>query len=215
MPTYHFPYKPDSFHTIKKKIPLLLIWIRLLIGAVIVLFSVTHPPHFRTWCAILLITGLLTDVFDGIIARRLNISTIALRRLDSSIDQVFWLSILLATFIINPHFYTQHLRKMIQLLSIEGLTYAISFVRFRKEVATHTISSKVWTLLITVVLLQLILTNEASWFNLCFVIGVITRLEIIAILLSLRKWTNDVPSIYHAILLRKGKHIRRNKLFNG
>jgi CDP-diacylglycerol--glycerol-3-phosphate 3-phosphatidyltransferase len=34
-------------------------------------------------------------------------------------------------------------------------------------------------------------------------------------LLVLKKWTADVPSFYHAIQLRKGKEIKRNKYFNG
>jgi CDP-diacylglycerol--glycerol-3-phosphate 3-phosphatidyltransferase len=52
-------------------------------------------------------------------------------------------------------------------------------------------------------------------FQWCFYVGMISRLEIIAILFLLRRWTNDVPSVYHAVLLRKGKEIKRHKLFNG
>jgi len=31
----------------------------------------------------------------------------------------------------------------------------------------------------------------------------------------LKDWTNDIPSLYHAVLIRKGKEIKRHKLFNG
>jgi hypothetical protein len=34
-------------------------------------------------------------------------------------------------------------------------------------------------------------------------------------LFILRKWTNDVPSLFQAVLLRQGKAIKRNKMFNG
>ena len=40
-------------------------------------------------------------------------------------------------------------------------------------------------------------------------------IEIIAILLVIKDWTNDVPSLYHAIILRQVKKIMRNKFFNG
>jgi len=51
--------------------------------------------------------------------------------------------------------------------------------------------------------------------NICFYLGIISGVEIMVILLILKVWTNDVPGIYHAILLRQGKTIKRNKLFNG
>jgi hypothetical protein len=102
------------------------------------------------------------------------------------------------------------------LLGAEALTYMISYLRFRKEVATHAILSKVWTLTILATLIQVISTCSSAWiFTTCFYIGLITRIEIIAILFTIRKWENDVPSLYHAILIRQGKPIKRNKLFNG
>jgi len=38
--------------------------------------------------------GLLSDIFDGIIARRLGVATPSLRRLDSQTDAAFWLAVL-------------------------------------------------------------------------------------------------------------------------
>lgn len=199
-----------------KKIPLLLIWSRLVIGLFLVLFSLSNSLLFSPVAIILITVGLLTDIFDGIIARRLQISTTHLRRLDSIIDQIFWISIAVACYIRFPDFFHTNKMKIIILVGVEILAYFISFIKFRKEVATHAISSKLWTLLLFATLIQLIATSSSTiLFNICFVVGVITRLEIIAILLLLRQWTNDVPSVYHAVLLRKGKSIKRNKLFNG
>jgi hypothetical protein len=92
----------------------------------------------------------------------------------------------------------------------------ISYIKFRKEVATHAILSKIWTLTIMAVLTQIVLSCESLFlFNLCFYLGMISRIEIMGILLILKNWTNDVPSVYHVVLLRQGKTIKRNKLFNG
>src|ERR1700749_4304641 len=105
---------------------------------------------------------------------------------------------------------------MIVLVSVEALTYLICFLKFKKEIATHAISSKIWTLILVATLMQVIITtNSTVLFQICFYSGLITRVEIILIIILLREWTNDVPSIYQAILLRKGKAIKRNKLFNG
>jgi hypothetical protein len=99
---------------------------------------------------------------------------------------------------------------------MEALTYLISFLKFRKEIATHTIGAKIWTLLLFATLIQIILQCESSvLFEFCFWVGLATRLEIIAIILTLKEWANDVPTVYHSVRLRQGKAIKRNKIFNG
>ena len=199
-----------------KNIPKTLIYSRLLIGILIMIFSYIHIDNYKVIAVILFTVGLLTDIFDGIIARQLNISTQNLRRLDSSVDQLFFIVILIATYIESPRFFKDNSTELIILLSVEGLTYLICLIKFRKEIATHTISSKIWTLILFSTLIQIITTSDSMLlFQICFYTGLITRFEIIAIILILRKWTNDVPSLYHAILLRQRKEIKRNKLFNG
>lgn len=172
--------------------------------------------YFNIYAVILFAIGLLTDIFDGIIARRLNISTENLRRLDSTTDQVFFILIAIATYINSSAFYKDNMLQLSILLLAELATYIVCYIKFRKEVATHAISSKIWTLILFATLIQVILTKDSSvLFQFCFYVGILTRLEIIAILLILKKWTNDVPSIFQAIMLRKGKKIKRHKLFNG
>ncbi|MDO7743361.1 MAG: CDP-alcohol phosphatidyltransferase family protein, partial [Pedobacter sp.] len=130
------------------KIPALLIYSRLVFSVLILLLSIKQPAHFRLIINILLITGLISDIFDGIIARKLNVSTVRLRRLDSAVDQVFWISAMVAAYIVCAPFFQANMMLLILLLSMEGLTYLISYIRFKKEVATHAISSKIWTLTI-------------------------------------------------------------------
>ncbi|MBO9203754.1 MULTISPECIES: CDP-alcohol phosphatidyltransferase family protein [Niastella] len=199
-----------------KKNPVVLIYSRLLMGVVILLLSVLQVEYYNVIAIILFTTGLLTDIFDGIIARRLNISTERLRRLDSSIDQVFFISVTIATYLQCKAFFYSNYIMLAILLGTEALTYVISFIKLKKEVATHAISSKIWTLFLFATLIHIMVDcNAGILFQWCFYVGMISRLEIVAILLLLPKWTNDVPSVYHAILLRKGKEIRRHKLFNG
>lgn len=71
------------------KLPLALIYLRLIIGITIIFLSISHVENYKFIAVILFAIGLLTDIFDGIIARRLNISTQTLRRLYSATDQFF------------------------------------------------------------------------------------------------------------------------------
>ena len=200
----------------KTKIPIALIYARLIIGFVILLLSIVNTGHYNIWAVTLLTIGLLTDVFDGIIARRLNISTQRLRRMDSTIDVVFFVAVAAATYIQCTSFFKTNWLKLTILIASEALTYVVSFVKFRKEIATHSIGAKVWTLFLFATLVQIILQCQSGWlFDTCFWLGIVTRVEIIAIILILKKWTNDVPTLCHAIQLRHNKPIKRNKIFNG
>jgi CDP-diacylglycerol--glycerol-3-phosphate 3-phosphatidyltransferase len=198
------------------QIPKALIFLRLSLGVMILIFSIFQIKNYSSIALILFSAGMLTDVFDGIIVRRLNISSESLRRLDSTIDQLFFISIAVATFIQSPQFFYQNKIKLIILLSAEMLAYLVCFLKFKKEIATHSILSKVWALILFATILQIMITrNSTALFEICFYAGVITRLEIITIILVLKKWTNDVPGLYQAILIRQGKTITRHKLFNG
>ena len=200
----------------KNSIPKILIFLRLFIGFIIILLSILKISYFKEIVVFLLVIGLLTDIFDGIIARRLNISTQLLRRLDSSVDQIFFISVIVASYIICPEFFKSNLVLLSILIGAEVLTYVFSFLKFKKEVATHSIGAKFWTLILFTTLIQIILKCDSQLlFLFCFWIGIITRVEIILIIITLKSWTNDVPSIFHAVKLRKGLSIKRNKLFNG
>jgi phosphatidylglycerophosphate synthase len=200
----------------KNKIPKILIYSRIFFGVIIILLGIFKPELFRAIIIALIVLGLLSDIFDGIIARRLNISTEKLRRMDSTVDQFFWLCIVVSAYIVSPVFFKDNLVAILILLALEATCYVISFLKFKKEVATHAIASKIWTLFLFATLIQVIATgNSVLLFYVCFYLGVISRLEIIFILLILKDWTNDIPTVYHAVLIKKGKPIKRHKLFNG
>ncbi len=199
-----------------KNAPLILIYSRLLIGFGIIILSSLQVDHYPFLAISLLTIGLLMDVFDGIIARKLNVSSEKLRRLDSGIDQAFFISIAIATYIQCPDFFKLNLIKLIILFGAEALTYLVSYIKFKKEIATHSIGAKIWTLVLFATLVEIMAHCKSEvLFECCLWIGLLTRLEILAIVLTLKKWTNDVPTIYHAVKLRQGKEIKRNKLFNG
>ena len=199
-----------------QKLPIVLLYSRIAIGCVIIVFSILQLEYYSFIAVLLLSIGLLTDIFDGIIARKYNVSSDKLRRLDSTIDQFFFIAFTVATYIQCPEFFKSNALKLLLLIGMESLTYAVSYIKFKKEIATHTIGAKLWTLVLFATLVQIIIQGESViLFNLCFWIGLATRIEIVAIIIALKKWTNDVPSFYHALQLRKGKAIKRHKLFNG
>lgn len=198
-------------------IPFLLIFLRLALGLLIVPLSLLAAGHFRVIAVTFLGIGLVSDFFDGYLARRLGVSTEKLRRWDSTVDVIFFLGVAAATLIRCPDFFLHEKAiPLVILVGAEALTYVVSYLRFRREVATHSLGAKIWTLFLIAALVEIILHCRSGWlFDVTFWFGLVTRLEIAGILLVLKEWTTDVPSLYHALLLRKGKPIRRMRIFNG
>ena len=198
------------------KLPLILIYTRLALGFLLISLSISNITNYPTIAVALTIFGLLTDIFDGIIARKLGVSSQRLRRFDSSVDQVFFISVAIATYIQCPEFFKTNMMKLIILFSTEGLAYLICYLKFKKEIATHTIGAKIWTLLMVATLLQIMLQCESGiLFQLFFWVGMVTRIEVIAILFILKQWAHDIPSVYQAIQIRRGINIKRHKWLNG
>jgi CDP-diacylglycerol--glycerol-3-phosphate 3-phosphatidyltransferase len=201
---------------VARHLPLALIYSRLGLGLGLVLLAWAGVAHFAILAVALITVGLLTDIFDGIIARHLGVSSEKLRRLDSTVDQFFWAAVVGATYLACPGFFARHAAQLLTLLALEGLSYAVCFFRFRKEIATHSWAAKAWVLVSFAALVQLITTCDSRLlFAASFYLGVLSRLEIVVILLLLRKWASDVPTCYHALLLRHHRPIKRHKLFNG
>jgi CDP-diacylglycerol--glycerol-3-phosphate 3-phosphatidyltransferase len=187
-----------------KQVPLLLVWFRLVLGILVLAGSLFALPHWRVYALIGLIAGLLTDIFDGIIARRLGVATERLRRLDSAVDLVFFLAIGLALAVQSFGFFREHAGEMLLLLGAEALTYVVGYLKFKKEMALHTWGAKLWSVILVATLAQLIWTAAAPvLFPICFWLGLVTRLEMLLIILVLQKWAHDVPGIGAALKLRR------------
>ncbi len=197
------------------RLPYILIYSRIGIGSLCILLA-TKGSEFRIWICSLMILGLLTDIFDGIIARRLNISTVKLRKLDSIVDRFFWLMILDSCYILYKGYVKSIIPFVGIILFFEAIVFSISFIRFRKAPSPHNLISKAWGISVAVAFGVIILTGSSQLaFFTMFALAILSRTDSALIYLLLRKWDHDIPSFYHAILLRNGKTITRNDLFNG
>lgn len=197
-------------------IPQLLILFRFLLAPIILGLAYFLGNEAKLIIVVLMYLGLLSDILDGIIARKQNISSATLRRLDSQVDMIFWFSIGLSTWILYPALISNNSWSITAILAMEVACYVISLVKFKKETCTHAFLSKLWGLSLLAAFTSLIGFNYAGWaFQLAIVLGLISHIDRILITLMLPKWTHDVPSAFHAYLIRKGISFKRNPMLNG
>lgn len=198
-----------------KTLPYLLIGIRFLLAPVIISLAYFKGEQSRTLILILMYLGLLTDIFDGIIARKTGVSSERLRRLDSQTDLIFWLSLGFACYFLNPELIQKHWIGILLIFIMEALCYIVSFWKFGKETCTHAFLSKMWGLSLLIAFTYLIGFQQTGWaFYLTMGLGFISHVDVILIILLLPKWQYDVPSSYHAWEIRKGKERKKTVFFN-
>ena len=184
-----------------KRIPLALTALRALLAPVVIVLALAFPNHLAF--AICLVTALLSDIFDGILARRLGVATVALRRLDSVADTMFYCAATFAVWHLHPTVIVEYRLGLVILVGLEVLRYAVDLYKFRREASYHMWSSKLWGLALFAGFLSLLSFGVAGFpVAAAIFLGILADLEGLAISLVLPEWRTDVPSVVHALRLR-------------
>src|SRR6185437_2604191 len=184
-----------------RQLPVLLTGLRVLLAPVVVFLALFAPiPGVFAIC---LLTAFLSDLFDGIVARRVGVATPALRRFDSAADTLFYAACLFAAWRLHPTAITERIVPLSILIALEGTRYLVDLAKFRREASYHMWSSKVWGIALFVGFFALlVLGATGAAVSLAVYAGIIADLEGLAISVALRTWRSDVPSLFHALQLR-------------
>ena len=187
---------------LRRLIPLALTALRLLLAPVMAAGALLAPaPRLFGACLTL---GFLSDVFDGIIARRLGVASAGLRRLDSGVDTIFYLAAGFAAWHLHPEVLARYRSALLLLGALELGRYLFDFVKFGREASYHMWSSKLWGISLFAAFLGLLaLGYTGPLVGVPVYVGILADVEGLAISRVLGRWQPDVPSIGHALKLRR------------
>lgn len=181
-----------------ERLPILLTSSRLVLGPCIVAFAYLWPQSaVLVGCVVL---AFLTDVFDGVLARHLDVATSAVRRLDTAADSVFYVGALWAAWVLHPDVILDNALLLVLLVALECVRYAFDFWKFRREASYHMWSSKLWGIALFVAFVAIFVMDDPGVLpTLAIAIGILADAEGLLISLILPDWRHDVPSIVHAL----------------
>lgn len=182
-------------------LPLFLTALRATLAPVVVLLAFFCPsmPAF----AICPTLAFLSDILDGVLARRLGVATPGLRGLDSIADSFFYIGATVAVWHLHPAAITNRWMPLSGLLRAELGRYAFDFFKFRPETAYLMWSSKLWGIALFTGFISLLAFGKDGYIVAAAIYtGLVADLEGLAISFTLDRWHSDVPSIYHAMRLR-------------
>jgi phosphatidylserine synthase len=177
-----------------RHIPFALTTLRLMLGPTLVLLALFRPqPALLASCVV---AGVLSDIFDGIVARRLGVATPLLRRYDSAVDVVFFLGVFASIWIAHPAIVRAWVWGFALLLVLEACCQGVSLIRFGAMPATHTWCAKCWGLSLCASCTAMLAFGYAGALTAVMVIlGCIADLEVIAIMFLSPRPPVDVNSV--------------------
>lgn len=169
----------------------------------LVLIGLTWAKLGQTYLLAWIVFLLFTDWVDGKLAIMLKEQTKFGAKLDSVADATFYGSVLLVTFWLKGDFLRQESPWLFAALAAYAINMLVAFAKFHRFAAYHTRSAKTGWLLFSIAIIA-IFTDWSRWPLRVAAVGVLlTNLEETAITFVLRKPHVDVPSLYHALRIRR------------
>ena len=193
----------------KMRIPAVLVSFRAALGPVVVLLSMARRPQAGAFIAALIVLALLSDIYDGMLARLLEVDTENLRRWDTRADTFFYLCVLIAVLLRHPTAILARWLLIAALLAAEAAQHLFAFLKYGRHASYHSLISKAWGLLMAAAMICLLGFDRDSWFTgFAIAWGILCNLQGLAMSLLLPTWHRDVPSLFHAFRLRSAEMAR-------
>ena len=178
----------------KSVIPFGLTTLRLALGPVALYCACASLS--RIWFLVIMITALLSDIFDGVLAGRFNVSTPRLRRYDSLTDIIFYSFILVSTAVVAPALVRTNCIYIALALAAEAACILIALLKFRRVAAAHSFLAKFFGLMLFVGLTVVLCTGGRGWvFPALSISCTVVDMEIILMMLLASQPPVDVFSV--------------------
>ena len=179
-----------------KSLPSILILIRFLLGPLI--WWSINLGLSPWWFMAGFITAFITDYFDGFIARRINVSTPALRLADSWVDTWFYFWVLWTLWATHAESLQKFAVPIYILLALQISEWIYGGIKFGKLTGYHAYMAKAWGLsLFGAISSVMIFSYDGIIWWLAIILGWISSIENWLLTLTCSEWTTDVKSIMH------------------
>jgi phosphatidylglycerophosphate synthase len=161
----------------------------------------------------IVIVALVSDIFDGVLARRWGCDTAAVRLVDSMADTVFYVCVAAALWIGEPQVWRHNAGLFAALVTLEAMRFGLDFAKFGKPASYHSYLAKSWGLVMAIAVVAVFVSQRANpLLSVALVIGIVCDLEGLAMSLMLPAWRKDVKTICAAWRLREEMLSKDNRI---
>jgi len=171
------------------------------LGFVPVLLMLACAGHAQTFL-ICLVVALLTDTFDGIIARRLNATSAIGAKLDSLADLAVCLAMPPCVWWLRPEVLKEEAGGILVALLFYVSAQASGFIKFHHLPSYHTWTAKTVATLAAIEFVVIFAGGPGWTLRILAVLVAMSCLETMLITIVLREWRTNIPSLWHALKQR-------------
>jgi phosphatidylglycerophosphate synthase len=155
------------------------------------------------WLGTMVMSGFLSDIYDGKLARRWDAETPQLRAADTSVDIVFYLGVLAAIVVRHGTEVRARLWLLFAVLGLEAVRLVFDFGKYGRIASYNAYSAKVLGILLASAAVTVLCLDRAYWLmTLALVWGVASEIEGLIMSLMLPEWTYNVNTLLRAAKLR-------------
>ena len=150
-----------------------------------------------------LLAAFVSDVFDGVVARRLRMATPELRLADTIVDTIFYVAAAIALKIAVPGAYRGLWLPLVLLIVVHVSRWTFELTKYGRIASYHMWSARVLGVLLVTAFGYAFATGRptlllafAMW------VAIANEMEGFAASALLPTWRSDVPSVVHAFNIR-------------
>jgi len=186
----------------KRQIPWLMAAGRALLGPVLIVADRCGWNGFAL--AALIVTALVSDIYDGVLARRWHCDTPGVRLFDSMADTFFYACVVAALWMGKPVLWATWRTPVLALVALEAARIGFDMLKFGKPASYHSYLAKTWGLVLAAAVVTVFALGHATVLMAATVaLGVACNAEGIAMSLMLPEWRRDVKTLVVAWRLRQ------------
>jgi len=188
----------------KHRLPAILVSFRAALGLGLVAFN--FAIHNNLIFAGAIAAAMLSDVYDGVLARRWQVDTEDLRRWDTRADTLFYLCVFIVAVMRYPAAFQDRWLIIAALITAEVIQHVFAALKYGRHASYHSIMSKIWGLMMAAAMIALLGFGVNNWWmDMTIIWGICCNVQGLLMTLLLPTLHRDVPTLFHAWRLHVAK----------
>ncbi|MFQ6006213.1 MAG: CDP-alcohol phosphatidyltransferase family protein [Woeseia sp.] len=174
---------------------------RIIATPILIYFALGGRENAYTW---LLLAALLSDIVDGLIARRFSFTSELGSRLDTMADTLLWVAAVAGIWKFHPELVMDYGILVVLVLFMWVVHHIAELLRYGKLASFHTYSMRASAYALGIFLISMFVWGIRPWLlYVASALSVLASVEQLILVALLPEWTPNVRGFYWALRMRK------------
>jgi phosphatidylglycerophosphate synthase len=190
-----------QFSIRRQQIPWALAGVRAALGPILIAGAQCNWSGMAL--AAMVLGAAVSDIYDGVLARRWKCDTAGVRLFDTVADTIFYFCAGMGLWLARPEIFRKNAALLLVVLAMEAFHFGFDYSKFGKPASYHSWLAKSWGVVLATSLVVALATPFGSgMITLSLIVGIACKAEGLAMSFLLKEWERDVRTLAAAWALR-------------